>query len=99
MKHSYTAREHRTIANAVKKNPENLQATFRKLSKRWGMSVKSISSYYYRRIAKNQDDKMFITVSQGKELPNYKTMRDGMTAEIKENTKSKWKQILEILFA
>ena len=99
MKHSYTAREHRTIANAVKKNPENLQATFRKLSKRWGISVNGISAYYYRRIAKNQDDKIFVTVSQNKELPNYKMKRDDMTAEVKENTKSKWKQILEMLFA
>ena len=97
-KRRYTSEEDEIIIEAIKKNPQNLDKTFRELSNTMDRSYDSIRVHYYEKIARNQHNKLFLTLSPKKRHTNYKVFRKGMKIAPKKNNKSKWRRILDILF-
>ena len=96
--HRYTRAEDIVIRNAVKKNPQNLSKVFIAVSRELGTSPRSVKTRYYGYIAPNQGNPHMSLVSPGKKYMNYKVLRKDMTAKIENNTRSKWRRILDILF-
>ena len=94
----FTPEEDRIIIDAVKKSPQNISKAFVLVSSKINRSVDSIRVHYYSRIAKNDSNKLFLTVSSRKKYTNYKIQRKGMKAKPTQTTKSKWRRILDILF-
>lgn len=94
----YTKEEDDIIIKAVRKCPENLKRAFERASKKIGRSPNCIKQRYYGYLAKNSNNKLFLTVSSGKKYTNYKIKRKGMKAKPVGTEKSKWRQILDILF-
>lgn len=94
----YTPEEDRIIIDAVKKSPQNISKAFVLVAPKINRSVTSVRLHYYGRIAKDKDNKLFLTVSERRKLTNYKVQRDDMEAKAERSTKSKWRRILDILF-
>lgn len=94
----FTPEEDRIIIDAVKKSPQNISKAFVLVSTKLNRTVDSIRVRYYGRIAKDKDNKLFLTVSERRKLTNYKVQRDDMEAKAERSTKPKWRRILDILF-
>lgn len=94
----FTPEEDNIIIDAVKKNPQNINKAFVLIAPKINRTVDSIRVRYYGRIAKNKDNKLFLTVSERRKLTNYKVQRDDMEAKAERSTKPKWRRILDILF-
>ena len=97
-KKKYTPEEDRIIIDAVKKSPQNISKAFVLVATKLNRTVDSIRVRYYGRIAKDKDNKLFLTVSERRKLINYKVQRDDMEAKAERSTKPKWRRILDILF-
>lgn len=94
----FTPEEDRIIIDAVKKSPQNINKAFVLIAPKLNRTVDSIRVRYYGRIAKDKDNKLFLTVSERRKLTNYKVQRDDMEAKAERSTKPKWRRILDILF-
>lgn len=94
----FTPEEDRIIIDAVKKSPQNINKAFILIAPKINRTVDSIRVHYYSRIAKDNSNKLFLTVSSRKKYTNYKVQRKGMKAKPTQTTKSKWRRILDILF-
>lgn len=94
----FTPEEDRIIIDAVKKSPQNISKAFVLVAPKINRSVNSIRVHYYGSIAKDKDNKLFLTVSERRKLTNYKVQRDNMDVKAERSTKPKWRRILDILF-
>lgn len=94
----FTPEEDKMIVEAIKKNPQNIHKCFVVLAPKLNRSVDSLRVHYYSMIAKDDSNKLFLTVSSRKKYTNYKVQRKGMKAKPTQTTKSKWRRILDILF-
>lgn len=97
-RNKFTPEEDKMIVEAIKKNPQNIHKCFVALAPKLNRTVDSIRVHYYSRIAKDNSNKLFLTVSSRKKYTNYKVQRKGMKAKPTQTTKSKWHRILDILF-
>lgn len=94
----FTKEEDSLIIKTVKRNPENISKAFVLLSGKLQRSKHSIRQRYYRYLVKDESNKLFLTVSSSKKYTNYKIRRKGMKAKPEVTHRSKWQQIIEILF-
>ena len=94
----FTPEEDKMIVEAIKKNPQNISKCLVALAPKLNRSVDSLRVHYYSRIAKDDSNKLFLTVSSRKKYTNYKVQRKGMKAKPTQTAKSKWRRILDILF-
>ena len=94
----FTKEEDAFIVKVVKRNPENISKAFVLISRKLQRSKNSIRQRYYKYLVKDESNKLFLTVSSNKKYTNYKIKRKGMKAKPEVTHKSKWQQIIEILF-
>ena len=59
----FTPEEDKMIVEAIKKNPQNIHKCFIALAPKLNRSVDSLRVHYYSRIAKDNSNKLFLTVS------------------------------------
>lgn len=94
----FTPEEDKMIIEAVKKSPQNISKAFVLVAPKINHTPSSVRFRYYSKIAKDNSNKLFLTVSSRKKYTNYKVQRKGMKAKPTQTTKSKWRRILDILF-
>ena len=94
----FTPEEDKMIIEAVKKSPQNISKAFILVAPEISRTPDSVRLRYYGKIAKDNSNKLFLTVSSKRKLSNYKVQRRGMKVKAERSTKSKWRRILDILF-
>lgn len=97
MHNRFTQAEIEELVDSVKKNPENLQEVFRKLSEKWGTHPpRSISLFYYRKVKNTQQ--CFLTIGEKKAFMNRKIVSSNTITpmEIRDNVWTKIKRFFKL---